>query len=283
MFQHAIKFLFLAITAYFVTSCATTEEIWIDPDGSVRTETTIDLSRFHSLELNLTTSNQEPLTASSDQLPDTGKDVELAKQEVIQNIFAEDDVDTVIYLGDLLRLTFDNSNISETAYTAYEGQASSLMNAELHIRKNSKTGENVIILRQKFQDAHSFNSEPGFFNLFDGSFQFDGTNQDEALPMMNQLIAANGSSYDLQEKMLFIRRPGLNAKTFPKQTRRSLQMMQSVMGGPQNHRIIVHFPEAVKNVSDNRAHISGNQVTLDIPGQNLGRKNKDYEVQVQLQ
>lgn len=295
-------------------SCATTEEIWINPDGTIRTETKMDMSSMMALmqlgnamedeeedsEMEDEDDYEEELEegVEDDDMEDMAEESSEGFDKMMDNLFTQENVDTLIDFRDIIKEEILDKGVSEEEFLREltededlkkqgidpKALLKTLTNSQMRIKIDKDASVAFMSLIQTYDQAKDFSVGMNFMQIMSSIMQSsrgEEASEDPMDEMMSRVMVGSASSYDLQKRQLRISRPAVDYSDLPEESLQQLQMMQMFLGD-SGHRIIVHVPKKVKKVSVDDATIDKSTVTIEVPTAKIGEKGEDFEVVVKF-
>lgn len=290
------RLLWSAIVLVFFNSCSTTEEIWIDKDGAVRRELTMDMGFFgmmagmkdqfggqfsdstylpedfysDSTEMIVDRQVERPKTLEADSLQEnTNKNnvamsfLELFERESLDTIF--DMKDFLLAMGqyeDITPEAFEEELANDTSISEEERIAiKTLANIKLRLRVNKSQNLYAVTIMQNFKNQKELDAGIDFSSLMQQMMSGqlpDDTESNEVFQMM----MGNAPVYDLKKGEFRIRKPAADMSAIME----NLGPAAGMLGGTYlDYKYIIHVPKKVKSINHSEAEISGNTIILDAP------------------
>ncbi len=285
-----------------LSSCSTTEEIWINKDGSLRREISVDVSYFASFANmkdqfgNL--SNLDSLEFDSTRMVEEN----IERIENNEQIIMREDQETLmdeseyeannagkdfmlrLFQYELLDTTFDMITLMESmagekfpggfSMQALEDDPSwtaeqktyvkSLMKMKVRVRINKDKGAYNIGFIEQFKNDKEMSASSNWFNSLGALIGQERIEQEdnEMMNTMMQLMSGSTPAYQLKKGEFSIRKPESNPADILEELGPMAPMFTSTY---IDYKYIVHVPNKVKNVNNSNASIENNTVTLEAP------------------
>lgn len=290
---------YLGVLALLFSSCATTEEIWINKDGSIHVEVHNDMSAFMGLL------SPEDLAGGSKTNPDSplyedeqNPKSDSAKKfsEGMTKLFEQERVDTTIdFLGvfqeemesrgvsseeDMWQLMLEEESSSHTLEEKKEliQFFKGMLKTKMRLQFDRETGKYIISMVRDYANADEIEQNMNFMEFIS---TLSGTmdNRDPEDLEMARMMVGNAPSYSLTKKEFHLNQQGANYDDVDQETMQQMKMMSAFMGGT-SHKYIIHVPKKVKKINVPGAVIKGNTVTFSAPATQFGEEQADFEVKI---
>lgn len=289
--------LFISIGfSLLVSSCSTTEEIWISQDGSLRREWKIDMSAI----MPFMKMAEESQDSTDMTLEEPAGAVEEENEGDIDKMFSglmkRDNVDTLIAFRPLLMEAMqkegltedqmwqalaesDDDEISPEEKKSLQGLVQTLLNSQLRLKMSEAENIYFFSLIQEFEDADALNVGQDVLSTL-SSLGGRGAEGDPTQDAMMKMMAGQNPTYSLKKKEFRITRPPADPNLLSEEDQESMQMMQMFMGAME-YEYVIHFPKKVKKVNLKEAEIiDGNTVRIKVPMLNMDEKSEAFELVV---
>ena len=295
---------------FALTSCSTTEEIWINKDNTVKREVKMDMSMIVPFlqmgdmfdEEETEESDEYSLEDEMDKEVEQGGDYEEEEKgdDWMTELFKRDYVDTLIDFRSIMLQEMEKEGLTEdqmwesfmedTGDDLDEAQKEvalelmqSLMKSSLRIKVDAANEVYFFSMIQDFENADELNSGANMLNglsKFMGDDMMGGADADPEQEAMMKLMMGGSPVYNLGKKEFKISRSPLDLSDMPEDVQASLTMMQAFMGG-MDYKYIIHVPKKVKKINVDGAEIKGNTVTFSVPMPKLGKgEDKGLDVKI---
>jgi hypothetical protein len=314
-----MKTLLFCTSLFFLfafSSCTTTEEIWINEDGSLRREIKIDMSALvpfmkMSDEMGKTegvdpdSTENWAVEPTEDDPADENGDYAIEPEEEkdpVEDAFSEllkrEEIDTLISLRSIFEeemkkegLTEEqmwealseegNEEMTDDEKEAMAGLLKTLMNAQVRIKMSDAEGIYFFSLIQDFQNSDEINSGQNALSLLQ-SLAGEETEPDPAQEAIMKMITGQSPFYNLKKNEFRISRPAAEPTELSEEEEQSMQMMQLFMGAME-YEYLIHFPGKVKKVNLKDAEIiDRNTVRVQAPMLQTGGKNVAFDLIVKF-
>ncbi len=290
---------YLGVLALLFSSCATTEEIWINKDGSIHVEVHNDMSAFLGLL------SPEDLAGGKKTDPDSplyddeqNPKTESAKKfsEGMTKLFEQEKVDTTIdFLGvfqeemesrgvssaeEMWQLMLEeeagNRSVEERKEIIHFFQG--MLKTKMRLQFDKGAGTYIISMVRDYANAEEIEQNMNFVEFFS---TLSGTmeNRDPEDLEMARMMMGNAPAYSLNKREFIVSRKGSNYEGVDQETMQQMKMMSAFMGG-MNHKYIIHVPKKVKKVNVPGAIIKGNTVTFSAPTSQIGEEQTDFNAKI---
>lgn len=278
--------LFFALL-FSLTNCATTEEIWINKDQSIRQEIRMDLGAMLPFMQGLKDEVAGP-DNSEDEMDievEQGYEKEEKKssagemEDLMAELFTREKVDTTISFKSMMEESMKERGLSEEDFwkelsdkedsgemTAAEKKEmetmmKTFMNAEMKIKVDQAKSILQFGFIQNYENGEALNKGASVMEMMEklnGDDEAAGDPMDEMF--QNMLMGAN-PEYKLSAKEFSIKRPPIDLSDLGEEAQSGIQMVQAMLGGA-NYTYVIHFPKKVKKVNIKDAEIKGKTVTV---------------------
>ncbi len=267
------------LAVLLLSQCATTEEIWINPDQSLRREFTMDMSTFMPMIKMSMEQEEEPDSQAAGDPEDT-----------MEELFKRSELDTVISFADMMSDELNMGELSKEEILQRieeeEGPDMSpeekekaveairaLMDMEVRLRLSDSQNRYDMTFLQEFEDVNAMNEGA---NLFKSLSEL--ADESEEMPAdeeaMSGLMGGN-ATYSLGKKTFGIRRPAPDLSEL--QQDEEMGMLMPMLENMEN-QLIIHVPKKVKKVNLKEAEIDGNTVRVSIPA--FPEEGKPFELEL---
>ncbi|MBX2873992.1 MAG: hypothetical protein KTR30_17885 [Saprospiraceae bacterium] len=289
----------LGILALLFSSCATTEEIWINKDGSIHVEVHNDMSAFLGLL------SPEDLAGGKKTNPDSPlyEDEENPKSESAKKfsegmakLFEQERVDTTIdFLGvfqeemesrgisseeDMWQVMLEEESEGRTLEERKEVVEffKGVLKTKMRMQFDREAGTYLISMIRDYANAEEIEQNMNFVEFIS---TMSGTmeNRDPKDIEMARMMMGNAPAYSLTKKEFHLTRKGSDYAEADQETMQQMKMMSAFMGG-MNHKYIIHVPKKVKKINIPGAVIKGNTVTFSAPSSQIGEEQADFNVKI---
>lgn len=280
---------FFIAALFSLVSCATTEEIWINKDQSIRKEIKMDMGMivpFLQMQEGMAVEEEENKEDQMDIEVEQGYDKEEEDTaedfgNMMQDLMKREKIDTLISFKDIfeqqmkergvteeeLWKEFSGSeeieSLSEQEREGVEAMMKSLLKMEMRI--NIDVAEEVFLFTyiQAFDNPDELNSGGDMMDVMSKlSGQFDEEEEGNAeAEMIQKMMTGSSPIYKLDNGEFSISRPPLKLDGLDDEMKMNLQMAQGMMGGA-DYTYVIHFPKKVKKVNIKDAEIDGKTVTV---------------------
>ncbi|HQU60576.1 MAG: hypothetical protein KDD02_16850 [Phaeodactylibacter sp.] len=304
-----MKTVFFCLSLGFLlafSSCTTTEEIWINQDGSLRREWKMDIGALIPF-VKMAEESKNNEGAESDSLenlaaePMEDEPAEEAK-DPMDNMFSEmlkrDNVDTLIAFRSIFEASMkekgmteeevlralseaDEGELSSEEKEAMGGMLKTLVNTQIRIKMSEAENLYFFSLIQNFENAKELNEGQDALGMLQSLGQ-GKAESDPTQETMMKLMTGQNPTYSLKKKEFRISRPASDMSQMSEEEKESMQMMQMFMGAIE-YEYVIHFPKKVKKVNLKEAEIvDGNTVRIKAPMPKMGEKNEPFELIVKF-
>jgi hypothetical protein len=302
-FQCLLLCLILALS-----SCSTTEEIWINKDNTVKREVKMDMGAIVPfLQMGDMFGEEEGESDEYSIEDEMDKEVEQGGDEAeaekspndwMMELFQREQVDTLIEFRSFMEEEIKKQGITEKEFLenlAEEGaeeydeeqkemmmeMVQSLLKSSLRIKVDAPNEVYFFSIIQDFADAKELNAGANMMNGISTLMGDDiGESADPEQAAMMKMMMGGSPVYNLTKKEFSISRNPVDMSDVPEDIKASLTMMQAFMGGME-YQYIIHVPKKVKKINVNGAVINGNTVTFDVPMPKFG-KGEDKGMDIKL-
>ncbi|MBK8706172.1 MAG: hypothetical protein IPN33_23140 [Saprospiraceae bacterium] len=273
------------IILFALSSCTTTEEIWINADGSLRQEVKIDMAALIPF-----------MKMSENQMSaEAGVDTVNTSPDPFSEIIKRGNVDNLIHLGtafeEELKKTGsteenfwqqfneeDNEKIPAEEKEAMKTLIKSVTNTRIRIKMNEAENIYFFSIIQDFKDISEMNSGPNALSMLQ-SLGGAGMGQDSTNKAMLNMMAGQTPAYSLKKNEFRISRPVYTPDNLKNEEEQAMQMFQ-LLGDAMQFEYLIHFPGKVKEVNIKDAEIiDGNTVRVKVPGK-TGLQQEVFELVV---
>lgn len=298
------------------SSCTTTEEIWVNQDGSLRREWKMDMGALIPF-IKMAEESKNNEGAESDSLEnlaiepmedapseeDGDYTIELEEEkDPIENVFSEmlkrGNVDTLIAFRSIFEEEMkkkgmteeqmwqnlaesDDSEMSGDEKKAMNGMLKTLVNTQIRIKMSDAENLYFFSLIQNFENAEELNAGQDALGMLQ-SLGKGKAERDPTQETMMKLMTGQNPTYSLKKKEFRISRPATDMSQLSEEETESMQMMQMFMGAIE-YEYVIHFPKKVKKVNLKDAEIvDGNTVRIKAPMPKAGEKNEAFELIVKF-
>lgn len=266
------------IILFALSSCTTTEEIWISEDGSIHQEVKIDMAALIPF-----------MKMSEDQI-DTSADP-------FSELLKRGNVDTLIHLGAAFEEELKKTGSTEEAFwqqmneegdekvPAEEKEAmktlfKSVTNTRIRIKMNEEENVYFFSVIQDFKNIDEMNSGPNALNMIQ-SLGGAGMGQDSSNQAMLNMMSGQTPAYSLKKNEFRISRPVYTPDNLKNEEEQAMQMFQ-LLGDAMQFEYLIHLPGKVKEVNIKDAEIiDGNTVRVKVPGK-TGAQQEVFELVVRF-
>lgn len=296
----------LLITSLALTSCFnTSDELWIEKDGSGRFETTTDLSTLYpfmmmGLEKEAEKTDDEEMHGM-EEMDDA--DAEVKKEDKFKKMFEgllkAETMDTTFVIQELVQAGLDEKGMTMEDFWAK-------MDEEMKADESMPDAQKEVLMTmfdkmmnmQFRMQAHKGNQmfKTTLMQSFSNIAELSNLGKDMAdvLPYLDNEKTENMTAdqlasmdqlfnsfthIDLKGNTLSIRRSGLDLSSLGDEVAQVEPMMQMFLGNSP-YRLVIHLPGKVKKVSAGVEKIDKNTVAIEMPLSDLfdSEKSIDYEI-----
>lgn len=301
-----MPFLTLLTVLFLFNSCGTSsEELWIESDGSGRLEIGSDLSNMYPLMM---MGLEKELDKGEDEETMATGSNEKQKNQLMA-FFKRPNLDTLINLQDLLMATapekFGTSeedfwNTLEAEMRADDTMPEGQKQAIFDMLKNLLSWDIKFQTDQEKQffrtaTVQSFDNLSNIHDWVNDMVEFaeemakndeDGTGEMKELAVVKDILGGGGmTNYELIDDELHITRKGQDMGTMLGENEEAQQamMMMKMFLGNKPYKITVHLPGKVKKISDPNATIIGKKtVEIEIPQEDLFDPEKELDIRIKF-
>lgn len=295
----------LLITSLIFTSCFnTTDELWIEKDGSGHFQTTTDLSSVYpfmmmGLEKEKAAVEDEEMK-NDDEAKKEGKTKKGDEmKEMFENLLKSERMDTTFVIEKLVQAGLDEKGMTMDDFWAKVDEEmkedesmpdaqkevmmsmfDKVMNMKFRLQANKGDGMFKTTLIQSFSSVSELSNLGK--DMADVLPYLDNEKADnmtaDQLASMDQLFNSF-THIDLSGNTLSIRRSGLDLSSLGEEVAQMAPMMQMFLGSSP-YRLVVHLPGKVKKMSAGVEKIDKNTVAIEMSLNDLfdAEKSIDYEV-----
>ncbi|HMQ45835.1 MAG TPA: hypothetical protein PKA00_04385 [Saprospiraceae bacterium] len=277
-------FRFFAFCAMILlASCSTTEEIWINSDGTGRFAYHVDMSELYPFlmmglqqELNPTAPPEED--GDGTLPPDSVIERDKAK-DAVEQLLAKESLDTIIYVKPLVDQLLakegmttddlwqklrdeDNEDMTKAEKEKFIGAFQDMMGMDIRLQMNQQESKFIFTLGQAFDDP---NEAFGFLGTLMELLEKTGQGGDaEKLAAVKDGLNST-TKYQLKGSSLNISRKPTNLDALQEEGgNEQMAMMQMFMGGSK-YKMVIHLPGKVKSADFKGAEVDGQTVTIEMP------------------
>ncbi|NJL74285.1 MAG: hypothetical protein HC892_03805 [Saprospiraceae bacterium] len=278
------------------SSCSTTEEIWIDKNGAVRRELTMDVGLFgmiagmkdqfedqfadstylsedfysDSTEMIVDRQVKRPQSSEADSVEENTTNDNVAMSFL--ELFERESLDTILNMKDFLLAMGQNNDVTpETFIEELENDTSineeeraaikTLATMKLRLRVNKSQNLYAITIMQDFKNQKELDAGMDFSSLMrqmmSGQLPSDAESNE-----MFEMMMGNSPVYDLKKGEFRIRKPATDMSAIME----NLGPAAGMIGGTYlDYKYIIHVPQKVKSINHSEAQINGNTIILDAP------------------
>jgi len=285
----------LLITSIALTSCFnTTDELWIEKDGSGRFQTTTDLSSIYPfMMMGLDKVKEEAETEGA----------EVKKDDKFKKMFEEllkaESMDTTFVIQKLVQAGLDEKGMTMDDFWAKMDEEmkddksmpdaqkevamamfDKMLNMQFRMQANKGDQMFKTTLMQSFTDITELSSlgkDVADILPYLDNEKTENMSADQ-LASMDQLFNSF-THIDLNGNTLRVRRSGLDLSSLGEEVAQMAPMMQMFLGNSP-YRLVVHFPGKVKKMSEGVEKIDKNTIAIEMSLSDLfdAEKSIDYEV-----
>ncbi len=291
-FWNAIILLIISIV---LTSCFnTTDELWIEKDGSGRFQTTTDLSTVYPfMMMGLDKAKEEAETEGAE----VKKEDKFKK--MLEGLLKAESIDTTFVIQKLVQAGLDEKGMTMDDFWAKmdaemkaddsmpDAQKEVMMtmfdkmlNMQFRMQANKGNQMFKTTLMQSFEDIAELSNLgkdiTGVLPYLDNE-KTESMSADQ-LASMDQLFNSF-THIDLSGNTLRVRRSGFDLTTLGEEVAQMAPMMQMFLGSSP-YRLVVHFPGKIKKMSEGVEKIDKNTIAIEMSLSDLfdAEKSIDYEV-----
>ena len=289
----------LGVLALLLSSCATTEEIWINKDGSIHVEVHNDMSAFMGLlSPEDLAGAKEEVEKKSPQDEDRSDSYNSGKKfgQDMTKLFEQDQVDTIIDFLSVFQEEMEARGIKteEEMWQQMMEEADNdaspeekrktvhflkgMMKTKMRMQFDKAEGRYIVSMLRDYNSAEEIQQNMNFME-FISTMSGSMKNRDPQDLAMAQLMMGNTPTYSLSKKEFHLTRRSTDYSDVDQETMQQMKMMSSFLGG-MNHRYIIHVPKKVKKINIPGAVIKGNTVTFSAPPSKVGEEQAEFEVKI---
>lgn len=289
----------LGILALLFSSCATTEEIWINKDGSIHVEVHNDMSAFMGLlspeDLAGVKDEAEEKSPLDEDRSDSYNSGKKFGQDMTK-LFEQDQVDTTIDFLSVFQEEMEARGIKskEEMWQQMMEEADKdaspeekrktvdflkgMMKTKMRMQFDRAEGKYIVSMLRDYDTAKEIQQNMNFMEFIS---TMSGTmeNRDPKDLAMAEFMMGNTPTYSLSKKEFYLTRKSTDYSDVDKETMQQMKMMSSFLGG-MNHKYIIHVPKKVKKINIPGAVIKGNTVTFSAPASPIGEEQAEFEVKI---
>ena len=281
----------LACTVFLNGCFATTEEIWIEADGSGRLESQVDMSGLYPLLMMGLNAEEEEETVEgeeSDKFEDrfmamlkAGEEVdttfnmgqilakELAKEGMPEGMSTEELIDALYMKLD------EEEGMTEDEKQMISSMLTNVMGLDLRLQASSERQELKYTTIQRFGEPLELSSwMDDLFTMMSMMDEAEGETpiKPDQLEMVQELFGST-TRYELEGNTLRVHRSGLDFSSLEEEGDPSMAEMMPMIKmflGNEPYRMLIHLPGKVRKISHPDAEkVNRTTVALEIPMDDL--------------
>lgn len=276
-------FRFFALFAMiFLASCSTTEEIWINSDGTGRFAYHMDMSGLYpflmmGLQQELAPS-ENPEDSDGALPPDSVVERDAAK-DAMDQLLARESLDTIIYVDKLVNqllskegMTVDdlwqklrdeeNEDMTKAEKDKFIGAFQDMMDMDIRLQMDQKASKFVFTLGQAFSDPNeAFDFLGTLMELLEKTGQ--GGDAEKLAAVKDGLNST--TQYELKGSRLNISRKPTNLDALQEEGGSEQMAMMQMFMGSSTYKLVIHLPGKVKSADFKGAEVDGQTVTVEMP------------------
>ncbi|MEO1517720.1 MAG: hypothetical protein AAFV95_22045 [Bacteroidota bacterium] len=284
------SFHFLAFCLlFFLSSCSsTTEEVWINPDGSGRSKTSSDMSAM----LPFLTMAMQQEDQEKGESPAEG-DQEANPLDFLNDVLKEGRaIDTILTFDSFVEEEMKKDNITKEELMEHlaeeDGEeakmAKKLMDEITGVQIRLQLDPSKDLFNMSFTQPFKHIDSTLNSTLADMMQMSDPGNRTNQSPsQVDQFDAFMGgmAEYELKKKCLIVKRKPVDLSKMEGEEAEAVGMMQSFMKDSK-YTMVIHLPGKVRKVDHPDATFEGNTVRLEFPFLDMYDPEKNLEMEIKF-